>query len=143
METRKREKDAKAEEEVPNSQPEQMSQPDDEETVVDAQIADENEDQSEPHKEEEEEEKKKKKMHWRTRRKLQMQKEKDKEKEKEPPTRKRRTREKPEAVVADDTIPLCEIQPDECPQQFNLLWAIGCQRMFCDPKIRRTEPVDD
>lgn len=32
------------------------SQPDDEETVADAQIADENEDHSEPHKEEEEEE---------------------------------------------------------------------------------------
>ena len=72
-----------------------------------------------------------------TRRKLQMQ------KEKEPASRKRRTREKPDAVFADDTIPLCEIQPDEGPQQVNLLWAIGCQRMFCDAKILRTDPVDD
>ena len=72
-----------------------------------------------------------------TRRKLQMQ------KEKEPASRKRRTREKPDAVFADDTIPLCEIRPDEGPQQVNLLWAIGCQRMFCDAKILRTDPVDD
>ena len=79
----------------------------------------------------------KKRKKKRTRRKLQMQ------KEKELASRKRRTREKPEAVFADDTIPLCEIQPDEGPQQVNLLWAIGCQRMFCDAKILRTDPVDD
>lgn len=79
----------------------------------------------------------KKRKKKRTRRKLQMQ------KEKELASRKRRTREKPDAVFADDTIPLCEIQPDEGPQQVNLLWAIGCQRMFCDAKILRTDPVDD
>ena len=65
------------------------------------------------------------------------------QKEKELASRKRRTREKPDAVFADDTIPLCEIQPDEGPQQVNLLWAIGCQRMFCDAKILMTDPVDD
>ena len=136
METRKREKAVKQEEDAMSSPSEQAGSPVEEpEPQGEAATGDENEDQSEPHKEEEEEEKKKKKMGPRRRRGPQ-------KKEKEATPRKRRTRDRLDPIIApDDTIPQCEIQGDDVPGQPALLWAIGCERMFCSPHY--VAPVEE